>query len=194
MVRTNDNFKVFEDRLQKVREAVGLGTIHVEYYKADNQTQAKPSRRPQINNTDGRSHIDTHRWLIVMDTFADGIYKLNRPAGLPQDHLTHSTLPPELQKDLKVALIDDGANFMHKAIASKIENGRSFDSGSEDPDLNGAPGPFHGSTTGHGTYMVCPCAKVFVCRLDVNKRGGGEKAYFTAKSAADISLILDYAY
>lgn len=108
--------------------------------------------------------------------------------------MTDENLPAELQKDVKVALLDDGANFMHKAIKGQLENGRSFDSGSENPDLSGnTPGPFHGSTTGHGTYMaymigrVCPSVKIFVCKMNVIRQDGGAKARFTAKSAADVS-------
>ena len=129
-----------------------------------------------------------------MDTFADGISRLNStpPPGLQENFLTDERLPPELRKDVKVALLDDGANFMHRAIASQLENGRSFDSSYGDQDLSGAPGPFHGSTTGHGTCMaymigrVCPPVKIFVCKMYVI-RHGGQKAKFTAKSAADVS-------
>jgi hypothetical protein len=189
--------KEFETRLRVGREALKLENIKVYRYKADDLSRVKPKSRPQVKDTEGRSHIDPHRWLTIMDTFANGIDKLFAPTRFPENYFTHPSLPGELQKEVRVALIDDGANFMHKAIASKLENGRSFDSGYGDPDLSSAPAPFHGSTTGHGTYMaymigrVCPAVKIFVCKLDVARNTGTAKANFTAKSAADVSLIHD---
>lgn len=129
--------------------------------------------------------------LSVMDAFAQGIQMLKAPGGFPDGYLTHGSLPPELSKEVRVALIDDGADFMHRAIKNILDNGRSFDSGFDDFDGIGGPGPFHGSTTGHGTLMaymigrVCPKVKIFVCKLDVLR--DGPKASFTAKSAADVS-------
>ncbi len=196
--RTARNSAEFKERLQEGRtgdkDIAKVGSILVHHDKPGDQIRSKTKGHLQAKDTEGRAQIDTHRWLNIMDRFADGIFALNPPAGFPPDYLTNPTLPPELRKDVKVALIDDGVNLTHKAIANKIENGRSFDSVYDDPDLRGAPEPFHGSTTGHGTCMaymigrVCPNVKIFVCKLNVIRRGGGEKANFTAKSAADASL------
>lgn len=189
--RTKVNIEDFKTRLRDGRDALGLGGIYVEYHKPGNLLKSRPKGRIQTKEFDGRRQIDTHRWLTIMDTFSDGISRLGPPPGFPSDYLTHESLPEELRRDVKVALLDDGANFMHRAIAGQLENGRSFDSGYENPDLSGAPGPFHGSTTGHGTYMaymigrVCPPVKIFVCKMNVIRQEGGEKARFTAKSAAD---------
>ncbi|KAK3374165.1 hypothetical protein B0T24DRAFT_554041 [Lasiosphaeria ovina] len=191
-VRTRKDVQEFRDRLKAVRNPK-WPPIKVEYDKPSDQTSSRPKRGIKNADTDRRSLIDTHRWLGIMDKFTEGISKLptNLPPDFPSNPLTIDELPLELRKDVKVALIDDGADFMHKAIANQIENGRSFDSNYEDPDLSGAPGPFHGSTTGHGTTMaymigrVCPSVKIFVCKLNVTRREGGEKASFTAKSAAD---------
>ncbi|KAK0720171.1 hypothetical protein B0H67DRAFT_178559 [Lasiosphaeris hirsuta] len=189
--RTKTNIEEFKTRLQNGRDALGLGSICVEYHKPGNLLKSRPKGHTQTKEFDGRRQIDTHRWLTIMDTFADGISRLGPPPGFPSDYLKHESLPEELRRDVKVALLDDGANFMHRAIAGQLQNGRSFDSGYENPDLSGAPGPFHGSTTGHGTYMaymigrVCPPVKIFVCKMNVIRQEGGEKARFTARSAAD---------
>ncbi len=131
-----------------------------------------------------------------MDTFAgSSIARLEHPSEYGPTFLTHENLPLELRKDVTVALLDDGANFMHKAIASRLENGRSFDSSCEDADTANAPNPFHGSTTGHGTYIaymigqVCPHVKIFVFKMNVIRHGGGDKDIFTAKSAADVCSL-----
>lgn len=135
-----------------------------------------------------------------MDSFAQGIRTLPPPpvsSSLPplrslEDCLTLKELPSELKKEVRVALIDDGADLMYKPISNILEKkGRSFDMAYDDPDRSGAPRPFHGSTTGHGTCMaymigrVCPNVKIFVIKLDVVR--DGPKAGFTAKSAADVS-------
>lgn len=138
--------------------------------------------------------------LSVVDTFAQGIRVLPPPpvsSSMPaprsfEDCLAHKDMPAELKKEIRVALIDDGADLMHKPISNILEKkGRSFDMAYDDPDHSGAPRPFHGSTTGHGTCMaymigrVCPNVKIFVIKLDVLR--DGPKASFTAKSAADVS-------
>jgi len=130
-----------------------------------------------------------------MDTFAQGIQILKPPSTFPDEYLADPALPPELSRDIRIALIDDGADFMHRAIKQILENGRSFDSVYDELEGPGVPSPFHGSTTGHGTLMtymigrVCPKVKIFVCKLDVIPGHGGtnSKASFTAKSAADVS-------
>ena len=143
-----------------------------------------------IGRVEAKSHVDTHRWLTTMDTFAHGIYDLDPLKDLPQMDPTDSSASSKLPKDVSVVLIDDGVNIMHRAIGNKIEDGISFESGLEHPDQSGR---FGWSTDGHGTFMaymigrVCPRVKIFVCKLDVSPGGIGEKPNFTAKSAADVS-------
>ncbi|KAK4163264.1 hypothetical protein QBC43DRAFT_319804 [Cladorrhinum sp. PSN259] len=187
--RIRKDVEEFKTRLQINRNALSFPPIQVEHEKSADEAKKRPKGLTYNLKTDGRSGIDTHRWLSVMDTFAQGIQMLKAPSGFPDGYLTHDSLPPELSKEVRVALIDDGADFMHRAIKNILDNGRSFDSGFEDFDGIGGPGPFHGSTTGHGTLMaymigrVCPKVKIFVCKLDVVR--DGPKASFTAKSAAD---------
>ncbi|CAD6442393.1 bb52b886-4da0-4df4-8be6-03664f8edd25 [Sclerotinia trifoliorum] len=135
----------------------------------------------------GQTQIDPHQWLTVMDSFVKAICKLKPPQeeklDQGQNYLKDSKLPQALRKDVQVALIDDGADFMHKAIGDKLNGGRSFGTGK-------GVAAFHGSTTGHGTYMaymigrICPRVEIYVCKLNVI-RGGDGSASFTAESAAD---------
>lgn len=147
--------------------------------------------RPQSGNK-----IDEHQWLDIMDTFAEAVRRVQEVKlnNFPQDYLTHPSLQRELARDVTVALIDDGVDFMHPAISKKLMPGRSFDSGFGFHEL-GSPAPFHGSTTGHGTFMaymiqrVCPSVKIFVYKIDVlPKDKDGDAVTFTAKSAADVGL------
>ena len=140
--------------------------------------------------------------LSIIDDFAQGIQSLPPPpvsSFMPEpmsfeECLNYKDMPDELKKEVRVALIDDGADLMHKPISNILEKkGRSFDIAYDDPDHSGGPRPFHGSTTGHGTCMaymigrVCPKVKIFVIKLDVIRGSKGQKAGFTAKSAADVS-------
>ena len=144
----------------------------------------------------GGERINIHEWLDIMDTFAEAIRRLQERK--PSDYLTRSSLPDELKEPVTVALIDDGVDFMHPAISEKLLPGRSFDSGFGARHKIGAPEPYHGSTTGHGTIMaysiqrVCPDVRVFPYKIDVLKKANGP-ATFTAKSAADVCTLLSLA-
>ena len=142
-----------------------------------------------MGNTEAQNHAITHRWLNTMDTFSLGIYGLDPFKRLSPEVPGSPHLPSELQKDVTVALIDDGVNILHKAIGSRIENGISFESGQERPDQIGR---FEWSTTGHGTFMaymigrICPRVKIYVCKLHVSLDGSGTNVNFTAESAANV--------
>ncbi|KAF2012823.1 hypothetical protein BU24DRAFT_465179 [Aaosphaeria arxii CBS 175.79] len=191
--RREANIKEFKRRLQREREKLELGRITVTEYKQDPQYDPKGKGRisKQGKGRDPGSLMDTHQWLSVMDNFADGLVRWNPLKDLPADLTKISNLPEDLLKDVTVALIDDGVSFMHRALADKLAKGKSFDSGYGDQDVLGAPEPFYGSTTGHGTCMaymiqrVCPNVKIYVCKLDTIRKEPGVPANFTAKSAAD---------
>ena len=126
-----------------------------------------------------------------MDVFADYICNLEEelPDGFPKDYLTDKDLRSELRENVRVALIDDGVNIMHKAIRDKIDHGKCCESGDAEPYIGGN---FDWSATSHGTHMaymigrICPKVKIFVYKLDVARNAGDEKATFSAKSAADV--------
>jgi hypothetical protein len=175
--------KEFKERLVKNRDA--KANIHVVHHQPSNRGKLAQSASILSKDATKSTQIDSHRWLEIMDEFANGIFNLEPPDGAPEDYLHSEQLPQELRKDITVALIDDGVNFMHEAVATKLDTGRNF-------PIGNASDPFHGSTTGHGTKMaymigrVCPMVKIYVCKLDVIRQAG-EKASFTAESAADVS-------
>lgn len=159
---------------------------HVE----SNQSSQKKSKGSNLPTATRRgTQMDPHSWLKTMDKFADGIYALEPPRDFPSDYLTNPQLPEQLREGVKVALIDDGVDFMSRSIAEKLEGGRSFDIASDED-------PFHGSTTGHGTLMaymiarVCPKVRIFVGKLNMVCHSDGKQASFTAKSAAQVSRDL----
>ncbi|KIW80117.1 hypothetical protein Z517_06732 [Fonsecaea pedrosoi CBS 271.37] len=190
---TDTNIATFRKRLRDLRSAQNssrkasdkLPQIRVpDPIKAiDGPAQRPTGLHPK---TDPKVQRETHKWLHIMDTFADGVYRIKPD----RDVDFFNSLPPELKADVRVALIDDGVQFGHESLQEKIQDGWSFDDGYDGVDLPGARRPFHESSTGHGTLManmicrICPNAKIFVCRLNVYP-GDGTKSLFSAKSAAD---------
>ncbi|KAK0636152.1 hypothetical protein B0T17DRAFT_69929 [Bombardia bombarda] len=156
--------------------------------------------RPSNSITDGDGQITAgavseqrrgpefkdHQWLKIMDRFAAGIFSLS-PDGL----IKKLNLPVELQRDVRICLIDDGVDAEHRSIAERMdgEMGRAFGAYTKD-EYRGMTMPFYDSTTNHGTLMasmmarVCPNVKIVSYRLDT-RQGEDQKVRFTAKSAAD---------
>ncbi|KAJ4178293.1 hypothetical protein NW755_013305 [Fusarium falciforme] len=102
-------------------------------------------------------NLQSNRWLNCMDRFADEIQNVRLDDIKPQH-------------DIKVALIDDGADPYVESLRGKIRGGESFDRGF--PHENG-PSPYYRSSKGHGTVMadmicrVCPMAKLYVYKLEM---------------------------
>ncbi|CAF3645222.1 unnamed protein product [Fusarium graminearum] len=190
--RTKARIESFEARIRDHRAKV-LQPLVCHHYEAYEQSLSRAEGQGPTEKPEQRAKIDSYQWLSVMDRFADGIASLE-PLECFQgedDYLKHPSLPDEMRKDVKVALIDDGVNFMHKSLAENMYGGKSFDREYDDGYRPGPREPFHGSATGHGTCMaymirrVCPRVKMFGCRLNVLRGNVDGKASFTAKSAAD---------
>ncbi|TGJ87155.1 hypothetical protein E0Z10_g1618 [Xylaria hypoxylon] len=165
-------------------------------------TVHRPKVQPKVDNqpiADGvgqeqnkQTPIKDHQWLEYMDRFSSGIFTLP-----PDEEYIKSVpnLPAELRRDVRICLIDDGVDILHKSITERIEDGgRAFGAYTRD-EYRGMARPFYNSTTNHGTLManmmvrVCPFAKIASYRLDT-RRGEDNRVHFTAKSAAD---ALEYA-
>lgn len=131
----------------------------------------------------------THLWLDMMDKFATGVQSLKF-----DKYLENPTLPPELKKDVKICLIDDGVDSSHKSITECMaQDGRSF-AHYRQHEFRGMSRPYYESTTNHGTLManmicrVFPNAKITSYRLNTQV-GDEDKVHFTAQSAAEVSCI-----
>lgn len=85
-----------------------------------------------LANTNDRN-LQSHRWLECMDNFADEIQNL-RVSG--------DKYSGDLKREIKVALIDDGADPEVQSLRGKIKGGESFDRGN--PHENG-PSPYYTS-------------------------------------------------
>ncbi|KAK3372648.1 hypothetical protein B0H63DRAFT_551451 [Podospora didyma] len=101
----------------------------------------------------------SYQWLQVMDTFADGIFKIKNNIGKDADNLP----------------------YIYEVASGQVMTALQ--------NLPGAGRPFRESATGRGTLvarLICrlwPSARIFVHRLNVDA-AEGSKAHFTANSAA----------
>jgi hypothetical protein len=179
------------------RKSRPIKVEHHPFKSSRGEREENPKSKSQESNQAKASEkIDEHQWLNIMDTFADGIRSLEakKPPRYNGNFSDDCSFPESLKKEVTVALIDDGVDFMNPAVSSNLIGGKCFPNEFNSHEVVGAPDPpFHGSTTEHGTNMaymirrICPAVKIFVCKIDVMRRPE-QKANFTAKSAADVSL------
>ncbi|GAP87881.1 putative microbial serine proteinase [Rosellinia necatrix] len=201
---TARNLDKFEKRLQNARTLVNA-QWKAETSKSRNKDTLidlpkinvhRPRAKPKVNSQlilDGTSQgrnkeapMKDHQWLEYMDRFSSGIFTLS-----PDVYISSvPNLPDELRRDVRICLIDDGVDMLHKGIAERIGgDGRAFGAYTRD-EYRGMARPFYDSTTNHGTLManmiirVCPFAKIASYRLDT-RQGGDKRVHFTTKSAAD---------
>jgi len=111
-----------------------------------------------------------------MDKFVNFI--ANLPVKLP------------LQKAIRVAIIDDGTDFMGPGhFNDSIKEGRSFFTKQNENHTRIVP--YYFSSTGHGTLMakyvlkICPKAHLYIARLDQGYSSNGT-VQPTAESAAKV--------
>lgn len=149
--------------------------------------QTGPSKTSSSTN---ERNLQSNRWLDCMDKFADEIQNVKVPFT---DNLI-------LKNDIKVALIDDGADPYVESLRGKINGGESFDRGY--PHENG-PSPYYTSSKGHGTVMadmicrVCPMAKLYVYKLETHSTTNlatqtQTNDQISAESAAMVCLIFPF--
>lgn len=128
---------------------------------APNSEQLVQSGPTKTSSNTNERNLQSNRWLDCMDKFADEIQNVKVPFSDAVD----------LKSDIKVALIDDGADPYVESLRGKIKGGESFDRGY--PHENG-PSPYYTSSKGHGTVMadmicrVCPMAKLYVYKLETH--------------------------
>lgn len=114
----------------------------------------------------------SHKWLESVDRFAEKIQSVKLPS---------SRFPGD--KDIVVAIIDDGFDIWDKTLRNRIINGYSFD--------NGHRGEYRHSTGGHGTLMaqmvvrVCPAAKLYLFKVETFP--SETQLRIDARSAAQVS-------
>jgi hypothetical protein len=194
----------FQERLKRSRENHSLSNkIEVTWNSLHQKGEVtKFSGSSTIAKASPNKQINENQWLDIMDAFATRLASIQAksPPGYSGDFLKDDTIKMILKKDVTIALIDDGVDFVNPLISESLKPGKCFPHGlSEDYDVVGAPDPpFHESTTGHGTNMayqirrICPAAKIIPCKVHMLRHEPPSKANFTAKSAADVSTYFHF--
>ena len=117
---------------------------------------------PEVHST-GQSSLTVHKWLESIDTFANELKTL----------MGNIWRVSHMGDEIRVALIDDGVDFLEKEFRDRIMHGKSFAAYHGDP--NEREKQWYVSERGHGTVMahmilrVCPMAKIYPIRLDTDR-------------------------
>ncbi|KAL3424925.1 intracellular serine protease [Phlyctema vagabunda] len=153
---------------------------------APNSELVQLGESTKILSSTNERNLQSNRWLESMDKFADEIQNIKVP----------TVDNPLLKNDIKVALIDDGADPYVESLRGKIKGGESFDRGY--PHENG-PSPYYTSARGHGTVMadmicrVCPMAKLYVYKLETHSNGTSQGPNHDQISAGSAALAVKAA-
>ena len=130
-----------------------------------------------------RDPFEQHKWITTMEEFAEFLQNAETRAGTKL----------QLQRPVKVAVIDDGVDINDQAVQQRIDGGRSFCHRDKVQNLNEA---YYISRGGHGTAMarlickVCPGVRLYILKLDEHFLPQQGKRQITAKSAAKVCVIL----
>lgn len=173
--------------------------VHEEQVTKGTETAVSTSGAPK---TTGRSNLATeHEWLNCMERFAgcmDIFWKrtletAHQSLGQDQDDTRSVNIDiqtrKDLQKDVVVALIDDGVDSCDPAFAGRVIEGKTFDY------QDGGVGQYYISAKSHGTEMarmilkVCPMANIYSIRLKTHTSPDKGHSTIDAVSAALASLI-----
>ncbi|KAK3987707.1 intracellular serine protease [Cladorrhinum sp. PSN332] len=129
--------------------------------------------RAQVGS-DEKPEASKHNWIDCMKQFRGLLVNLERSAEYQR-----------LEEPIKVALIDDGVDFMD--VESPQVGGQTFCPRDEENNLNH---PYYASATGHGTIMaklinfICPRAELYVLRLEDHPSTSEGARQIGAESAA----------
>jgi hypothetical protein len=176
----------------------GVGVVsHVQVITrsyADEQRSTASRHSPHLTMSEGFDKgVDSHQWLQSTARFAsemDHLWKQTIAKFLQSGR--NQTEPRGIEKDVVIALIDDGVDIFDSSLSDQILQGKSFDF------HDGKVQPPYSSAMGHGTVMasmilrVCPMAKVYPIRLKTFDTANGKNRNIDAKYAAQaIQAALD---
>ncbi|KAL7785168.1 hypothetical protein V8C37DRAFT_420238 [Trichoderma ceciliae] len=131
---------------------------------------------------------------IAKDNFAasqwlDSVYKFAQV--FKSFWFKMSTEFNKMDKDVVVALIDDGVDAYLPSISGRVIGGKSFDY-----KFERVP-PYYVSEYGHGTVIasmvmeLCPLAKLYPIRIETEMSEGGERTIVSKSAALAIEAALD---
>lgn len=177
----------FRQRMDKVRESKKLAPIQVLLPKEKSKNErlavkfsTSPSTAPYDEKEQHRR--TNNKWLDCVDNFADMLQNLKVEKLIAEFSKTYPSLK-NLQRDVVVAVIDDGVDINQQCLRGRILRGETFDTSDRSH--------YRFSTKDHGTLMasqivrVCPNAKIYV--IKVNTCLNDDNLTIDTESAASVS-------
>lgn len=161
--------KQFQERIRVSREAAGLPDIKVKDWGRMAHPELIADGTASSAGLNVMSKLGPKKteapWLKYVDDFNHMVPDLPSESLVSEDA---RNMGKRALESVRVALIDDGVNFLSREMANfqnRYVPGRSFDTS---PD---GPAPAFHSLSGHGTFMarlilrVCPYVKIIPYRL-----------------------------
>ncbi|KAM0514994.1 hypothetical protein ACHAPE_006316 [Trichoderma viride] len=152
----------------------GLGATSNGAHPIDTST---PDQNQWLHSVEGFARFMTPYWESTVQRFLEERQDQGTSEGV--------------ERDVTIALIDDGVDKFDIGRSSQILQGKSFDF--HDDRLN----PPYLSAKGHGTVMasmilrVCPMAKIYPIRLKTNSDASGNSTIDPEYAARAIQAALD---
>lgn len=178
----------FCERIAKLRENKGLPSIEVTLPKKQNKNEGLANKASALSETapsDGKEqHRKTNKWLDCVDDFAAMLRSFNIENLIAEYSKTHPSIK-DLQRDVVVAVIDDGVDIRHHSLRGRILGGETFDTSDRSH--------YRFSAKEHGTLMasqvvrVCPNAKIYIIKVETYVND--DNLAIDAESAASVSSL-----
>lgn len=178
----------FCQRIRKVRENKGLAHIEVILPKKQSKNEGLAKKASASSTTalsDGKEQPRrTNKWLDCVDDFAAMLRSFKIENLIAEYSKTHSSLK-ELQRDVVVAVIDDGVDITRHSLRNRILGGETFDTSDRSH--------YRFSANEHGTLMasqvvrVCPHAKIYAIKVETHV--DDNNLTIDANSAASVSSL-----
>ncbi|KAM0544667.1 hypothetical protein ACHAPJ_011728 [Fusarium lateritium] len=163
-----------------------FGNVRITCVDSSTNDDSKVATGDTVRTTASTSgkNINSHKWLDSTARFSSVMHQSWKQTV--QEFKESSQKQPtgeEIEKEVIVALIDDGVDMLDTALSDQILDGKTFDFHDE------RVGHAFASAKGHGTVManmilrVCPMAKIYPIRLKTLANPNG-KHNIDARSAA----------
>ncbi|PMD30165.1 hypothetical protein L207DRAFT_641753 [Hyaloscypha variabilis F] len=171
-----------------------VDVIHVREATGKSQNGLVNSRNNAEPTSTSAQVGTSHQWLDCIDQFAkniNGFWNDTLESFLESRDERARETSEGVEKDIVVALIDDGVDSCDDDLAGHILDGKTFDYDGESMK------PHFVSDKGHGTVMasmiarVCPMAKIYSIRLKTRDGADGKSQIVVESAALAIQAALD---
>ncbi|EXJ68826.1 uncharacterized protein A1O5_07758 [Cladophialophora psammophila CBS 110553] len=171
--RQSENIKKFQQRLETYTREKKIKVRVV-----DDQRYLKRGEIMPPSRTGDDTEAEPHRWIESMKQFAEVII------NMPHPNTDDKKIPPQLKQDIKIAIIDDGADISQLQLRGNVVGGQTL------YQEENRQHPYWFSSSGHGTAMaslvqqVFPLVKLYIFRLESHFSESGNKLSIKSETAA----------